>query len=241
MAQMSTENPQTTLLRRYEQALDQRFNGFHLGFKSIHDLSNTIHSNQAVLNTDHRSLASQMTHYIQVQNREHAALKTLFVSDREQEQERKRLKEREREREKESERVRQQKLEKEREKDRQRERKGDHQNEEMLKILNQLDQRFQNVEAAVEKYGKRVDLLALGMSQIDKKFGPLTSILQESEFTLKEVYETVKDPAAFGQCFLYSDFSLRVPICVSILIFGILQLIEAQPKAFRARSRRMMA
>lgn len=187
------EQYQTTfILRRFEQTLDQRLN-------VLYTMSDALLKNQAILNTDHRSLASQLTQYVQgmqsTQDRDHEAFK------REQEAIRK-----EREAFKAA-------LTRDHERERERQREKQSEMEEVVRLLNE---RVHKLETIFEGLGKRIDLLALGLGQIDKKFGTVQTTLQESDFTLKEIYETIKDPKAFGT----SSFVKRTPMLPTLPIIS---------------------
>jgi uncharacterized phage infection (PIP) family protein YhgE len=66
------------------------------------------------------------------------------------------------------------------------------------KVISTLNERLPQLEASLATVSKNMDLLARGLSQIDGKVVPLAETTREMELTVREIYESVKDPRAFG-------------------------------------------
>jgi uncharacterized phage infection (PIP) family protein YhgE len=70
------------------------------------------------------------------------------------------------------------------------------------KTISTLNERLPQLETSVATVTKNVDLLARGMRQIDSKVAPLVETTRELGLTVREIYESVKDPRAFGKSIL---------------------------------------
>jgi uncharacterized coiled-coil protein SlyX len=65
-------------------------------------------------------------------------------------------------------------------------------------VISTLNERLPQLETSLATVSKNMDLLARGLRQIDGKVVPLAETTREMELTVREIYESVKDPRAFG-------------------------------------------
>ena len=76
-------------------------------------------------------------------------------------------------------------------------------------VISTLDERLPQLETSLATVSKNMDLLARGLRQIDGKVVPLAETTREMELTVREIYESVKDPRALGTF---------IPFCCLLLL-----------------------